>query len=713
VCDFAPQSSLPFCDTSLSIDARVDDLVARIPLRDIPGLLGDNSTGSVSVGVPAYGWWSEGLHGVAISPAVSFSTPTISATSFPQILHVAASFNKSLWYEIGNVTSTEARAFHSVGHGGLTYWAPNINIFRDPRWGRGQETPGEDPYLTSAYATSFVQGMQGSSEFLKVSACCKHFSAYSQEIPRHSLSAQVTPQDMADTYFPAFEACVKQGHVSSIMCSYNAVNGIPSCADKHFLTDIVRKEWGFDGYIVSDCGAVEDVIAHHHYTNSTGQTCAATLSAGMDLNCGYFLQTHLLQALDQGIVDIDVTSNALKHLFRTQFRLGLFEKSSNQPYRDITLKDINTPQHQQLALEAAQQSIVLLHNQKVLPLDKDAYTKEKQLVLLGPHLNASIDMLSSYAGVPPFIITPLQGLLKYIPSEFIQYNIGCSVTNNTVDPAAIKLVAAASTFQVVLFVGLNESIESEGLDRHNILLPQGQLALIRQVLATSKSLVTLVLLSGGAVDLSEFKNHPKVGAIVYAGYLGQAGGQAIADVLVGEVNPSGRLTQTFYHSSYLESIAMDDMHMRPEEQRPGRTHRFYTGNAVFPFGYGLSYTFFRYDCPEYNDLVVAGDEYSVVVMVQNVGELIGDEVLLCFAKPPNAGINGRPRQSLVAFDKIKNLVPGDLFEWNLHLPPPTFQLASVNGAMEFIPGTWTLQLGTISISLHVVLPDSDSILTVG
>ncbi|OQR97266.1 beta-D-xylosidase [Achlya hypogyna] len=708
VCDREPQRNFPFCNSSLPLDTRVDDLVGRIPLLDIPGLLGDNSTGSPSAGIPPYNWWSEGLHGVAVSPAVRFTAPTIAATSFPQVLSLAASFNRTLWHAIGSAIATEARAFHSVGHGGLTYWAPNINIYRDPRWGRGQETPGEDPFLTATYATAFVTGMQVGEHptFLKVSACCKHLSAYSQEVPRHSLSAAVTPQDYADTYLPAFRACVVEGQVSAVMCSYNAVNGVPSCADRHLLTTVLKRRWRFDGYVVSDCGAVQDVLDQHHYTNSTGATCAATLGAGMDLNCGSFVQQHLPAALTTGAVTPATARRALRALLRVQFRLGLFEPVATRPFADSSVADIDTPAHRALAYAAAAQSLVLLRNEKTLPLDRDAFTATQRLVLLGPHVNASTAFLGSYAGVPPFVTTPLQGLAAHVPPTFTHAVAGSAIAGGDVDPAAVALASAPTTRQVVLFLGLDQRLESEGMDRAELRLPEVQLALFRAVVAAATAPVVVVVVAGGAVDVAEFKAHPNVGALVYAGYPGQAGGAAIADMLVGDVNPSGRLTMTLYPASFVQAVALGDMRMRPTASTPGRTHRFYTGDAVYPFGHGLSYTTFRYDVGAAPDALVAGDSWTGVFAVHNVGELIGDDVLLCFAEPPGAGTDGRPRQSLVAFDKVATLVPGDVFAWRVTVPAAAFRLATPAGRFAYAPGTWRLRVGNAVANVTLVVPQA-------
>ncbi|RQM27439.1 hypothetical protein B5M09_006516, partial [Aphanomyces astaci] len=664
ICDRAPQKSFPFCNPSLSIDARVDDLVARIPDSAVPGLLGDNAT--------------------------AVSTPDgLGLSLFVHHFHLTQS----------------TRAFHSVGHGGLTYWAPNINLFRDPRWGRGQETPGEDPHLTSAFAVAFVRGMQqgpSSSPFIHVSACCKHFSAYSQEVPRHSLDANVTAQDLADTYLVAFEACVTQGHVSCIMCSYNAVNGVPSCADSHFLTHVVRHTWKFDGYIVSDCGAVYDVLWHHRYTHTAAETCAATLEAGMDINCGDFVQLNLPAALPT--VSKSAWTRALKMLFRTQMRLGLFEPAATAPFLDSSPADIDTRAHRQLALAAAVQSIVLLKNAaKTLPLDPDAFEATTRLAVLGPHVHATTAQLGSYAGVPPFVVSPVAGVTSHVPSSFVDVHAACTVRGQNMAEEAIAIAANAA--QVVLFVGLDQSVEFEGVDRATLEWPGRQRELIARVAAAAARPVVLVILAGGPVDLEEFEADAKVGAIVYAGYLGQSGGTAIAQVLFGDVNPSGRLAHTFYRASFTSEVSIADMHMRPHAHSLGRTFRFYTGAPVYGFGHGLSYTIFRYSILaqeiEYGEHV-RGRGVRLSATVENVGELVGDVVLLCFAVPPGAGTKGRPLQTLAGFERVNDLRPGDTHVWTLDLDfDVAFTLVGDDGTKEIVPGTWTFHVGDVSAAVNV------------
>ncbi|KAF4320145.1 hypothetical protein BBO99_00005254 [Phytophthora kernoviae] len=701
VCDNAKVSSLPFCNRSLPLNDRVADLVSRIPLDQAVGLL-VNSAG------------------------VKFKDPTPVATSFPQVLSTAASFNRTLFYQIAEAISTEARAFYNSKTAGLTFWTPNVNIFRDPRWGRGQETPGEDPYLTGEYAVAFVRGLQGEAmeghesgddqKFIKISSCCKHFSAYSQEVPRHRNDAIVTKQDQADTYFPTFEACVKRGHVSSIMCSYNAVNGVPSCADKGLLTDVVRGQWKFDGYITSDCMAVADVIYQHHYTQSPERTCATTLDAGMDLNCGFFLKQHLPKALEQGIVTTEMIHTALKNQFRVLMRLGMFEKGE-QPFANITKDMVDTVAHHELALDAARQSIVLLKNdESTLPLPMDSFSKKGSLALIGPHFNASTALLGNYFGVPSHIVTPLEGIKKYVPN--VGYALGCKVAGEVLPDFDEAIAVAKKAERVIAFVGLDQSQEREEVDRYHLKLPGFQIAFLNRVLEVVSQPIVLVIISGGSVDLSLYKNHPKVGAIVFGGYLGQAGGQALADVLFGKYNPSGKLPQTFYDAGYVDSISIYDMHMRPtlETGNLGRSYRFFTGAPVYEFGYGLSYTKFHenwsIEPPQLLDTAVITQHLSkrkesdsclidFMVSVTNSGDVEGENIVQIVAEPPGAGIAGRPLKSMVAFERTPLLGKGQKIDLSFCLLAEAFTLANENGEWAVIPGNWTIHVNDLRHKINV------------
>lgn len=430
-------------------------------------------------------------------------------------------------------TKYSYRAFHNAGNSGLTFWSPNINIFRDPRWGRGQETPGEDPYLNSEYARQFVGGFQGDEKqigFIKASACCKHFAAHSIEEGRNSFDAVVTEQDMADTYLPAFKACIEK-NVTSIMTAYSGINGVPATANKHYITDVIRGQWGFDGYIVSDCGAVDDVFYQHKYTDTESETCSAVLNAGVDVECGSFFTRSgfLLGAISEGLVTEKMLDTALSRGFRVLMRLGYFEKDDNRPYKEFQPEYANSEPNRQLSLEAAKRSIVLLKNSPnqltgVLPLplnQQDFAMNGVSMALIGPHLNASTVFLGNYHGIPSSIRRPVDEMQSYLPN--LKWEFGCEV--NSSDNARLNEAAelARTASKVVLFVGIDGDLEEEFRDRSNITLPGIQIELINRVLAVAQEPVIMIVISGGVIDLLDYKDDSRVGAIVWAGYIGQSG----------------------------------------------------------------------------------------------------------------------------------------------------------------------------------------------
>ncbi|KAL5992193.1 Beta-D-xylosidase 4 [Asimina triloba] len=407
-CDVSTNPNLGgfgFCNTSMAIGDRVADLVKRLTLQEKITFLGDKAGAVDRLGIPSYEWWSEALHGVSdVGPGTNFKGLVPGATSFPQVILTAASFNASLFEAIGKVVSTEARAMYNVGSAGLTYWSPNINIFRDPRWGRGQETPGEDPLLSSKYASCYVTGLQqtdgGDPNRLKVAACCKHYTAYDLDnwkgIQRYTFNAKVTKQDMDDTFQPPFKSCVVDGNVASVMCSYNQVNGIPTCADPDLLAGTIRGEWKLNGYIVSDCDSVDVLYKNQHYTKTPEEAAAITISAGLDLDCGTFLGQHTEAAVKNANLKESVIDNAISNNFAVLMRLGFFDGDpSKLPYGDLGPKDVCTQENQELAREAARQGIVLLKNTAgSLPFS----TAIKTVAVIGPNANVTETMIGNYHG---------------------------------------------------------------------------------------------------------------------------------------------------------------------------------------------------------------------------------------------------------------------------------------------------------------------------
>eukprot|EP01123_Difflugia_compressa_P001965 TRINITY_DN1254_c0_g1_i1.p1 TRINITY_DN1254_c0_g1~~TRINITY_DN1254_c0_g1_i1.p1 ORF type:complete len:830 (+),score=168.28 TRINITY_DN1254_c0_g1_i1:160-2490(+) len=708
-CDLPSNQRYPFCNHNLPYAQRVADILTRIPLTEKLGLFVNSADSIPSLNISAYQWWSEALHGIGYSPGVTFGGVTPYATSFPQIIGVGASFDMPLVDRISSVISTEARGMNNVSNAGLTFWAPNVNILRDPRWGRGQETPGEDPYLTSQYASHFVRGMQGNdTHYLKVSSCCKHYTAYDLElwhgIDRHHFNAIVTDQDMSDTFMPPFQSCVEGGNASSLMCSYNEVNGIPSCTHKDFMNDLARKKWGFQGYITGDCGAVDDVLYSHHYTTNIQDTCKLTLEAGLDIDCGGFFSAHLPTAIQDGAVTEADIDTALTHLFMVQFRLGMFDPKNIQPYSHITSADVNTPDHQKLALLASRETMVLLKNDNnVLPLDKSKITT---VALIGPNAQATTTMIGNYYGSAPYLVSPQDGLNKYVKTVYAE---GCKIDSTDESGFAAACSAAQSTDATIMVVGLDQSQESEGNDRVIIDLPGVQNQLISKVASCSKGPVVVVVMAGGPLDLSVPKTASNVHAILWVGYPGQSGGDAIAQTIFGDNNPAGRLPYTLYPANYVNQVSMFDMNMRPNTTtgNPGRTYRFYTGTPVYSFGQGLTYTNFsvvpistlapKTVSKSLISSLIGDDIYSpwkapqitsITIAVTNKGPRPSDFVVIAFMVPPNAGKDGNPLVYMFGFVRLHDIQVGQTENVNFPVTSHDLSLVDVNGKRRSLTGIW-------------------------
>lgn len=593
---------------------------------------------------------------------------------------------------------------YNVGLAGLTYWSPNVNVFRDPRWGRGQETPGEDPLVVSKYGVNYVRGLQemGDDQLnstiedqrLKVSSCCKHYTAYDVDnwngIDRFHFDAKVTAQDMEDTYQPPFKKCVEEGHVSSVMCSYNRVNGVPACADPDLLKGVVRGQWGLDGYIVSDCDSIEVYYDYIHYTATQEDAVALALKAGLNMNCGDYLGKYTESAVTSKKVEESVVDQALIYNYIVLMRLGFFDGNpTTLPFGKLSPSDVCTDDHQLLALEAAKQGIVLLDNKDgALPFSPNVI---KSLAIIGPNANATEVMISNYAGVPCGYTSPIQGLRKYVPAA--TYEPGCASVKCSSDgdeesiKAAVK--AAAEADVVVVVVGLDLSVEAEGLDRVNLTLPGFQEKLVMEVANATNGTVILVVMAAGPIDISFVKKASNIGGILWVGYPGQAGGDAIAQVIFGDYNPGGRSPFTWYPQTYVDQLPMTDMNMRANSttNSPGRTYRFYTGKSIYAFGHGLSYsTYSKFikSAPsivlvktitpnsttqpnptfDYGQQVGNGIDISTIeckdlrvnltIGVKNDGSMSGAHVVLVFWKPPTTGaVAGAPNVQLVGFERVE------------------------------------------------------------
>ena len=702
-------ATLPFCNLSLSFEQRAYDLIYNeLNLTELVSITGNSASKVSSIGLSSYQWNNCAIHGCCTAPGVTYSGKIKNTTMFPQVIGTAATFNRTLWYMIGDVTSTEARVMNNYMQAGLTYWSPNINIFRDPRWGRGQETPGEDPFITSQYAKHFVLGMQGTDDtYLKVSAQCKHYAVYNLENydgkTRHNFNAITSEFDLNETYLVPFKYCVIEGNASSIMCSYNAVNGIPSCANKWLLTDIARDTWKFNGYIASDCGAVGDVASQHHYTSNSSQTDVVVYQAGMDIECGNVISSTALKAIESGELTKSSMQQALYRAAIVQFRLGMYDPPDNIPWvcniyctpnafilhdsfvcclemnvfcfcnrcdvknkkktpqlqTSLNKSNVLSAEHLQLSLDATRQSIVLLKNlDNFLPIKASDYSK---IALIGPNADNTAVMKGNYANTPPFIYSVYDGLTEsYFSKSQVTYELGCQINSNSTSGFGAAISAAQSSDLTILVIGINTSIEGENHDRYSIGLPGAQSQLVEQVCNVSKKCIVVVL-SGGCVDVSQFSDskNEKVNAMLWGGYPGMYGGLAIADIIFGTFNPIGRLTQTWYKADYVNQVNMFDMGMRPNgTYNAGRGYRYYNGSNInFEFGFGLGYTTFK--CSNVDTSKIDSDNSVVSVNVTNTGNVNSGGVVLVYWVPTNAGVDGTEIKRLIAFDQFYNLASNE------------------------------------------------------
>eukprot|EP01084_Bolivina_argentea_P252456 423756_1 len=666
-CLQANVKNLPFCNTSLSWEERATDLVMRLNLTEAIGVAGHVNKPIPSLGIPGYNWWNDAAHGLC--QGVNWNAfPTHSSTMFAQTIGTGSSFNESLWYSIGDSISTEVRAFWNYNASGITEWDPNINIFRDPRWGRGQETPGEDPFVNSRYGVQFVRGEQGNDKkYLKVSTTCKHWDAYNLDnyegMDRHHYNAIVSDFDMNDTYLPPQLYCVYPDEVyggasSGVMCSYNEVNGIPSCANSYLCTEQLNK-WGFDGYLTSDCSAVNDVYNAHHYTNTTADTCAVVFEAGMTIECGSFVQSNGIAAVKSGVLKMSDLQKGLIANYKVMMRLGMFDDPNDVPWSKYGPNNVNTPYHQQLALEGVQQGVVLFkNNQNILPLNLKS-DNIKTIAVLGPNANNTKVLGGNYYGHAPFMITPLDAVQTYAKQSGINvlYNQGIAINSNSTNGFSISEQYAKQADLTILVMGIDQTIESEGRDRINLLLPGKQYEFITNISSVSAQnggITILALISGGCIDVSMADSNTNINAILWGGYGGMYGGQGIADVVFGTFNPTGLTSQTWYLNDYINEVSMLDMGMRPNQSainvsNAGRGYRYYGGkNILYNFGYGLAYTTFKCD-----NLQVFNSNRSVSVDISNTGSKYSSgAVVLVYWVPNNNGTNGLPIKRLVAFGRV-------------------------------------------------------------
>lgn len=612
---------------------RAEELVSRMTIEEAASQLRFDAPAIERLGIPEYNWWNEGLHGVARAGT---------ATSFPQSIALGATFDEELMGKIGETVSTEGRAKYNeisaMGdrdiYKGLTFWSPNINVFRDPRWGRGQETYGEDPYLISRLAIPFIKGLQGDGEYMKVAACAKHFAVHSgPEAKRHEFDAKATPKDMRETYFPAFEACIKEANVEAVMGAYNRTNGEPCCGHS-YIKDIIRDEWGFKGHFVSDCWAIRDFHEHHKVTKNSEESAALALNKGCDLNCGC-TYVHLMKAYNKGLVTEDAIRGAAVRLFTTRFLLGMFDKTE---YDNLNYLDVETKESIALAKRASDEAVVMLKNDGILPVNKD---KVKVISVIGPNADARRPLMGNYYGTSSEYITALEGIRKAAGDDVrILYSEGCDLSLTKPDPLSrdYNTLAEAEAVMrrsdlVILCIGLNETLEGEEGDQGNqyasgdkkdLAFPRPQLKLIEAVIKTGKPFVTVVM-TGSAMDLTRLSETSS--AILQAWYPGARGGLSIGDIIFGKVNPSGKLPVTVYRST-------EDLPDFEDYSMKNRTYKYIEKAPLYPFGFGLTYGRLEISGASASDTSASAREngLDITVSVKNNGTLKTGEVVQIYAK---------------------------------------------------------------------------------
>jgi len=697
-----------YLDENLSFEERAKDLVSRMTLEEKVFQTLYTAPAIKRLGVKAYNWWNEALHGVARAGV---------ATVFPQAIGLAATFDEELLEKVADTISTEGRAKFNVQqkyndtdiYKGLTFWSPNVNIFRDPRWGRGHETYGEDPYLSSRLGVRFINGIQGhDKKYLKAAACAKHFAVHSgPEDIRHSFNAVVSKQDLYETYLPAFKACVQEADVESVMGAYNRTNDEPCCGSKLLLKDILRDEWNFKGHVTSDCWAIKDFHENHKVTSTAEESVALAMNSGCDLNCGN-IYGHLLYAIRDGLVEEKTLDQAVIRLVTTRMKLGLFDNPDNVPFNTITYDKVDCKKHQELNLLSARKSVVLLKNEnQLLPLNKN---KLKTVGVIGPNANNRKALVGNYEGTASEYITVLEGIKEYLGEDVrVYYSEGCHLFKEKVQGLGAKndrlseVRAVCDMSDVVIGVfGLDPGLEGEEGDQGNefasgdkpdLNLPGLQGDIIKEMYKSGKPVV-LVFLSGSALSIPWEDEH--IPAIIQGWYPGAQGGRAIAEVLFGEYSPEGKLPVTFYRTSE-ELPEFTDYNME------NRTYRYMKNEALYPFGYGLSYTDFTLSNISVNgDKIIPGSSIICTAEIENTGKIAGGETIQVYVKVKK---DGAPNWQLKGLKKVY-LQPGEKETVTINLEDEAFGLYNNEGKLVLHAAEYEVYVG-------VCQPDSRSIQLTG
>ena len=665
-------------DKSLSAQERAEDITERLTLEEQASQLKYDAPAVERLGIPSYNWWSEGLHGVARAGT---------ATMFPQAIGLAAMFDEDTMKQVGRVISDEARAKYNEysAHGdhdiykGLCLWSPNVNIFRDPRWGRGQETYGEDPYLTSRLGVAFTEGLQGDKDVLQIAACAKHLAVHSgPEATRHEFDAIASPKDMEETYLPAFEALVKEAKVEGVMGAYNRVNGEPACANTFLMGKL--REWGFDGYFVSDCWAIRDFHTNHGVTKSAPESAAMALKAGCDLNCGN-TYLHMLNAYNEGLVNDEDIKTACTHLMRTRVRLGMFDDETEFDKLDYSI--VSCKEHKDFALKCSERSMVMLKNNGILPLDP---SKIKTIGVIGPNADSRPALEGNYNGRADRYITFLEGIQDAFDGNVLYsegshlYKDRCMQLGLADDRIAEAEIVAEHSDVVVLCVGLDATIEGEegdtgnefsSGDKNDLRLPEAQRKLVKAVMSKGKPVI-MVIAAGSSIN-----PEADCDALIQAWYPGQSGGEALANILFGKVSPSGKLPVTFY----------DDASKLPDfsdYSMKGRTYRYTQDNILYPFGFGLTYS--KTEC---SDLKFEDGKASVTV--KNTGDFDTEDVVQFYIK--GDGKDYVPFFSLCGFRRV-SLKKGESKTVEVTLSSKAFEAVDNNGNRSRSATAFTLYAGT-------------------
>jgi beta-glucosidase len=679
-----------YLDTNLSIVERVQDLLSRLTLDEKVGMMNHPAQGVPRLGIPDYNFWSEALHGVAANGR---------ATVFPQAIGMAATWDRDLIHQIATAISDEGRAkYHEAlrrnGRNdqfqGLTFWSPNVNIFRDPRWGRGQETWGEDPFFTGEMASEFVKGLQGDHpRYLKAAACAKHYAVHSgPEKDRHTFNAIVTQRELYDTYLPAFKKLVMEAKVEAVMGAYNRTLDEPCNGSKLLLEDILRGEWGFQGHVVSDCGALTDFHVNHKVTKDAVETVALALKRGCDIGCDH-VYSEIPEAIARGLITEADVDHALARTLGTRFKLGMFDPAEDVPFTSIGMDVVACDAHRQLAYRAAAESVVLLKNKNnILPIKSSA----RKIFVTGPTATSLEALLGNYCGLNDRMITLLEGITGRVPEGMgIGYHLGALLKHPRETKEIWAPFVAQSADVSIVCVGSTPDLEGEegaalltplNGDRESISLPASQVNYIKE-LAIHSARIVLVVTGGSPIALGEVED--MVDAILFVWYPGMEGGRAVANALFGDISPAGKLPITFPKS--LDQLPpFDDYSMK------GRTYRYMTEEPLYPFGFGLSYTTFAYRDLQMTPPGSSG--FDAVVTVENTGTVAADEVVQFYLSALDSKLPA-PLSQLIGFQRI-HLEPGQSQTVTVTVKPEMLMLFDENGRQAFQPGKFRLTAGNCS-----------------